>query len=161
MKLVYATLAAAALALSPGLTARAAAAEPAVPAIGLTPVQLAAVDALAAPLDARAAADAPCPVPAGEPIAKLSPKNPWIAGGLNFVLGGAGYIYNWQRPLLGAGLTAGAAGLTFVELSLGTGSPLYLPMFASVFVINTLLAVDAYQEAEAITKMAEWQAQTH
>ncbi len=156
MKLVHAILIAAALTLTPSLTAAASAAEA---AIGLTPIEVAAVDVLAAPLDARAAAEAPCPDPAAaEPMAKLSPKNPWIAGGLNFVLGGAGYIYNWQRPVLGAGLTAGAAGLTFVELSLGTNSPLYLPMFASVFVINTLLAVDAYQEAEAITKMAEWQA---
>ncbi|MBM3274400.1 MAG: hypothetical protein FJZ00_04565 [Candidatus Sericytochromatia bacterium] len=91
-------------------------------------------------------------------------KIPWLAALLNFFFGGAGYIYNGERMLLGLGLTAGAAGLTYAELLTSgtlsnTGSMLspnpatsqfFWPIFGSVFVMNTVLALDAWQEAEDI-----------
>lgn len=85
-------------------------------------------------------------------------RSPLLAAGLNWVLPGTGYLYNGERPLLGAGLAVGAVGLTVVEQShafFGEGLKTYDPMlfnlmFASVLVMNTALAVDAFVEARAI-----------
>ena len=85
-------------------------------------------------------------------------RSPLLAAGLNWVLPGTGYIYNGERPVLGATLAVGAVGLTVVEQShafFGEGLKTYDPMlfnlmFASVLVMNTGLAVDAFSEARAI-----------
>ncbi|MBM3271153.1 MAG: hypothetical protein FJZ01_26270 [Candidatus Sericytochromatia bacterium] len=81
-------------------------------------------------------------------------KMPWLSALLNFFLGGAGYVYNGERVLLGLGLTAGAVGLTYAEYVTSGGnfaSPkdpaAFWPIFGSVFVMSTVLAIDAYNEA--------------
>ena len=72
---------------------------------------------------------------------------------------GLGYIYNGKRQLLGALLTIGAILLTYVEqfYTFGDGNTLQAHdmtafglMAAAVFIVNTGLAIDAYQEAELI-----------
>ena len=76
-------------------------------------------------------------------------KNPWIAAVLNFFLMGAGTFYIGHRRLTGIGLTLAALVLTYVELQLRTAAPdLYPLMFGAVFVANTVLAIDAYNEAK-------------
>ena len=70
----------------------------------------------------------------------------WIAVLLNFFFAGLGYVVLGERRLLGIGWTLAAVGLTYVELSIQTAAPaFYWPMFASVFVLNTCFAIDAYQ----------------
>jgi len=78
-------------------------------------------------------------------------KNPWIAAVLNFFFMGAGTVYVGRRRALGAALTVGALALTYVELNLQTAAPGLFPiMFAAVLLMNTLLAIDGYQEAQAL-----------
>ncbi|GJM42245.1 MAG: hypothetical protein DHS20C20_25270 [Ardenticatenaceae bacterium] len=78
-------------------------------------------------------------------------KNPWIAAVLNFFFMGLGTLYNGRRKLLGIGLTVAAVVLTYVELQLQTAAPSLFPiMFAAVFVANTVLAIDGYNEAKAM-----------
>lgn len=75
-------------------------------------------------------------------------KKVWLAALLNFFFMGAGTLYLGHRKALGLALTLAAFGLTYVEMQL-TG-PLYGAMFAAVFLANTFLAVDGFQEARAI-----------
>lgn len=78
-------------------------------------------------------------------------KNPWIAAILNFFLMGPGTVYNGRRKAVGAALTVGAILLTYVELQLNTAAPALFPiMFGTVFLINSFLAIDGYNEAKAI-----------
>lgn len=87
-------------------------------------------------------------------------KNPWIAALLNFFFMGAGYVYNGEDVPLGLALTASSIGLTYVELGLqnaafattGTNTDKlnWGLMFGSVFLANTFLAMDAYQQAEEL-----------
>lgn len=75
-------------------------------------------------------------------------KNPWIAAVLNFFFMGLGTLYIGRRRLTGLGLTVAAIILTFVELQLQTAAPALFPlMFGAVFIANTVLAIDGYQEA--------------
>jgi hypothetical protein len=77
-------------------------------------------------------------------------KNPWIAAVLNFFFMGLGTLYIGRRKLTGLGLTLGAIALTYVELQLRTAAPaLYPIMFAAVFLANTVLAIDGYNEAQS------------
>lgn len=77
-------------------------------------------------------------------------KNPIIAAVLNFFFMGAGYIYLGQKVWLGVAFTLGAIGLTYVELQLqDINTRLYAIMFASVFVVNTAFAIDAYRMAKS------------
>ncbi len=73
-------------------------------------------------------------------------KSPFLASALNFVLPGAGYLYNGDKhPLICVGMMAGAVGLTYVELDLQKSEPdLYPIMFGSVFVLNTSIAIDTF-----------------
>ena len=78
-------------------------------------------------------------------------KRPLISAVLNFFFMGSGYIYNGRKIGLGVFFTLAAFGLTYVELSIKEIVPtLYWIMFASVFVINTCFAIDAYIEAKEI-----------
>ena len=78
-------------------------------------------------------------------------KNPWIAAVLNFFFMGLGTLYIGRRKLTGLGLTLGAIALTYVELQLQSAAPaLYPIMFAAVFVANTVLAIDGYNEAKSM-----------
>ena len=92
-------------------------------------------------------------------------KNPWIAAVLNFFFPGAGYLYTGRRRALGAVFLLGAIGLTVVEQSaaifpvlgidaagLQTAAPeVYSLLFATVFLMNTAFAVDAWQEARGLS----------
>lgn len=76
-------------------------------------------------------------------------KNPWIAAVLNFFFMGLGTLYVGRRKLLGAGLTIAAIVLTYVEMQLQTAAPALFPiMFVAVFIANTVLAIDGYNEAK-------------
>ena len=78
-------------------------------------------------------------------------KKPWIAAVLNFFLMGPGTFYNGRRKAVGVALTVGALILTYVEFGIQTAAPEYYPfMFGAVFIINTFLAIDGYNEAKAI-----------
>ena len=78
-------------------------------------------------------------------------KMPWLAAILNFLFMGAGTLYNGRRVALGAALTVGALLLTYVEMNLQTlNQTLWAVMFCAVFLNNTFLAIDGYQEAQAI-----------
>ena len=72
---------------------------------------------------------------------------------------GLGYIYNGKRMLLGALLTIGAIAMTYLEQIhvfpngeklQDLDSTAFAIMFATVFIINTGLAIDGYQEANQI-----------
>lgn len=92
-------------------------------------------------------------------------KNPWIAATLNFFFPGAGYLYTGRRRLLGAGWLLGAILMTVVEQSaaifpalgieaagLQAAAPeVFTLLFATVFLMNTMFAVDAYQEARQLS----------
>ena len=70
----------------------------------------------------------------------------YAATGLNFFFPGAGYMILGRTPVLAIGWLVGAIGLTVVELQLQALDPaLYWTMFASVFVMNTAFAIDAYR----------------
>ena len=76
-------------------------------------------------------------------------KNPWIAAVLNFFFMGLKTLYIGRRKLLGAGLTIAALILTYVEMQVKGAAPaLYPIMFGAVFVANTVLAIDGYNEAK-------------
>ena len=86
-------------------------------------------------------------------------KKSWLSAILNFFFMGLGYIYNGKRMLLGLLLTLAAIGLTYLEnfhtFSGGTNlqgldSTAFIILFACVFILNTGLAIDAYQEAKSI-----------
>ena len=79
-------------------------------------------------------------------------KNPWIAAILNFFLMGLGTFYIGRRKALGIALTIGALLLTYVEFGIKTAAPEYYPfMFGAVFLVNTFLAIDGYNEAKAVS----------
>lgn len=82
-------------------------------------------------------------------------KKPWLAAIGNFFFMGLGTLYNGQRVLTGIGLTIGALILTFVEFQVRPlDESLYWLMFGAVFVVNTVLAIDGYNEARAINAAA-------
>ena len=81
------------------------------------------------------------------------------AAGLNFVIPGAGYLYNGEKSLaISLPMIAGAAGLTYVEqihqFENGTlkdqDSTAFGVMFGAVLALNTGAAIDAWREAMAI-----------
>ena len=75
----------------------------------------------------------------------------WIATVLNFFLPGAGYLVNGRRWALGLVFLLGVIGLTFVEQSIKPlDITLYWTMFASVLVMNTAFAIDAFREGKAL-----------
>jgi len=70
----------------------------------------------------------------------------WIATLLNFFLPGAGYLVLGHKVPLAIAWLVGVIGLTFVELGIQTAAPsYYLPMFASVLLMNTAFAADAFK----------------
>ncbi len=80
-------------------------------------------------------------------------KRPLISALLNFFFMGPGYIYNGRKIFLGILFTIGAIGLTYVELAIKETLPMYYwIMFASVLIVNTSFAIDAYKEAKIINK---------
>ena len=80
-------------------------------------------------------------------------KKAWLSALLNFVLLGAGYIYNGRRVYLGVGLTLAAILATWVEMQIKVQAPaLYWYAFAQIFIMAVVLAVDGYKEAKWINK---------
>lgn len=79
----------------------------------------------------------------------------WAAVVANFFFPGAGWLILGQRVPSAVPWLAGVVGLTFVELSLqAEGSPLYWPMFASVFALNTGFAIDTWRAARPVPAAA-------
>lgn len=79
----------------------------------------------------------------------------WIATVLNFFLPGAGYLLLGHKVPLAIAWLLGVVGLTYVETSIQTAAPaFYWPMFASVLVMNTAFAVDAFQVGRARARAA-------
>ncbi|MEW5851062.1 MAG: hypothetical protein AB2A00_19905 [Myxococcota bacterium] len=71
----------------------------------------------------------------------------WAATIANFFFPGLGYIIGGPKRALGVGWLLGAFGLTYVELSIKEPLPnIYWAMFASVFLMNTVFAIDVYKE---------------
>lgn len=69
-----------------------------------------------------------------------------VAAIANFFLPGLGYAIGRIKVGLAPFWALGAAGLTFVEFGIKASEPgLYQLMFASVFVMNTAFAIDAYR----------------
>lgn len=74
----------------------------------------------------------------------------WIAVLANFFLPGLGYIILGRRISSAVLQLIGVLGLTWVEFGVQVAAPaLYWPMFASVFIMNTGFAIDAWREANA------------
>ena len=70
----------------------------------------------------------------------------WIATLLNFFFPGAGYLVLGHNIPLALAWLVGVIGLTYVEFGIQTAAPSYYwPMFASVFLMNTAFAIDAYK----------------
>jgi len=72
----------------------------------------------------------------------------WIAVLANFFFPGLGYLIAVpHKRVQGAIWLVAALGFTYVEqVALGPTSPAFLPMFVSVFVLNTAFAYDAFVE---------------
>lgn len=70
----------------------------------------------------------------------------------NFFFPGAGYLIAVpHKRVQGAIWLLGAFGLTYVEqFAIGSEHPAFLPMFATVFVLNTAFAYDVWQEASML-----------
>lgn len=88
-------------------------------------------------------------------------KKAWLSALLNFFFSGLGYVYNGKRILPGILLTLAAISFTFLENFYKFSDGLtfqkhdgtaFAILFASVFVLNTGLAIDAYKEAQQINK---------
>ncbi|WP_420631595.1 hypothetical protein [Candidatus Leptofilum sp.] len=81
-------------------------------------------------------------------------KKPWLAAVGNFFFAGLGTLHNGRRKTVGIALTLGAILLTYVEFSIQKPLPqLWGTMFTAVFIINTALAYDGYQEAKQINHL--------
>lgn len=89
----------------------------------------------------------------------LEMKKPWLAAVLNFFFMGIGYLYNGKKKVLGVLLSLSAIGLTYVENfhTFSDGNALqahdsnaFIVLFACVFLANTGLALDAWEEAKNI-----------
>lgn len=69
----------------------------------------------------------------------------WLAVLLNFFFPGAGYLLLGHRMVLAVMWLIGVIGLTAVEFGIQGAAPaFYWPMFASVLLMNTAFAADAY-----------------
>jgi len=80
----------------------------------------------------------------------------WIAVLANFFFPGAGYLIAVpHKRLQGAVWLVGAFGLTYVEqVAIGQEHPAFLPMFVTVFVLNTAFAFDVFQEVSKLETTA-------
>lgn len=68
----------------------------------------------------------------------------------NFFFPGLGYIILGDRVALAVAWLLGVIGLTYVETSLKqVDGSLYTAMFASVFIMNTAFAIDAFKVGKA------------
>ena len=75
----------------------------------------------------------------------------------NFFFPGLGWLILRERIPQAIGWLVGILGLTYVETAVKVAAPdLYLPMFASVFILNTAFAVDVWRVARArVSKAAQ------
>lgn len=76
----------------------------------------------------------------------------WMAVLANFFFPGLGYLMAVpHKRAQGAVWLLGAIGLTYVEqVAIGPDHPAFLPMFVTVFVLNTAFAYDAWVETAAL-----------
>jgi hypothetical protein len=78
-------------------------------------------------------------------------KNPWIAAILNFLLFGAGYVYNGKRRGLGFALILGWLLIRIGEIKIyltGLVTDKWLIMFVGLVVLQFSFASDAFREAK-------------
>ena len=83
----------------------------------------------------------------------MKKKNPWIAAILNFLLFGAGYIYNGKRTTVGIALTAAWVVLRTTDIQFflaGTVQNIWFILMAGLAILQFTLAYDGYQEAKGI-----------
>lgn len=80
----------------------------------------------------------------------------WLAGLGNFFFPGVGYLLAVPHKRVQGGIwLVGAIGLTYVEqVAIGSGHPAFLPMFATVFILNTAFAIDVYREVSKLEEAA-------
>ena len=72
----------------------------------------------------------------------------YLATLANFFFPGLGYLMLKHKVVQSVGWLIGVIGLTVVELQLQEPMPtLYWTMFASVFLMNTMFAIDAWKVA--------------
>ena len=75
----------------------------------------------------------------------------WIATLLNFFFPGLGYLVLKHKVVQSIGWFIGVIGLTYVEFGIQKPMPkLYWIMFASVFLMNTMFAIDAWNVAKEL-----------
>lgn len=74
----------------------------------------------------------------------------WLAAVLNFFFPGSGYLLLGHRMALSLLWLVGVIGLTWVELTIQPLAPqAYTVMFASVLIMNTAFAIDAWMIGRA------------
>ena len=80
----------------------------------------------------------------------------WLAALGNFFFPGSGYLLAVpHKRLHGVLWLLAAIGFTYVEqIALGPAHPAFWPMFASVFLLNTAFAYDAWQEVTRLETQA-------
>ncbi len=91
------------------------------------------------------------PIHTARTLRAFSPK-PWVAAVLNFLIWGAGYIYNRKRAGFGTFLSIGyilsIASLLFApESVIADDGPLYITLSTLAYLlISAAFAMDAYKE---------------
>jgi hypothetical protein len=81
-------------------------------------------------------------------------KNPYVIAAANFFLPGAGYLLAGIKRGLAVLWLVGVIGLTYVEFGIRGPEPtLYAIMFASVLIMNTAFAIDAYRSVTSPDSM--------
>lgn len=81
-------------------------------------------------------------------------KNAGLAAALNFLLFGAGYIYNGKRTGFGIALTVALVLLRYADISIflgGQNRDFWYAMMVGLLVLQVAFAVDGYQEAKRIS----------
>lgn len=80
-------------------------------------------------------------------------KNPIISAILNFILFGAGYVYNGKKKQLGFGLILAWLVLRAADLAFflnGTVMDIWYVLMAGLAVLQITFAIDGYKEAKEI-----------
>jgi hypothetical protein len=80
-------------------------------------------------------------------------KNPIAAAILNFLLFGAGYVYNGVRVGWGAALTLSLLLVRYADIQIflsGQNRGFWFFLMAGLFILQFAFAIDGYQEAQRL-----------
>lgn len=80
-------------------------------------------------------------------------KNPWIAAILNFLLYGAGYIYNGKKKGYGVALILAWIVLRTADIAFyvnGNVQSIWFVLMAGLAILQFTFAVDGYRQAKEI-----------